>query len=151
MQLEHLLHIHADLKDPVTVGAGPLGTRQIVDVIGGTFEGPRLKGTVLASGGDWITIGSDGAGRLDVRATLQTDDGALIYVQYPGIMVINEAAMNALAGGGETQFGEVEFFTQPRCETGHPDYAWLNTVVAVGEGRLLPNAVEYNISRVVNG
>ncbi|MDW3218866.1 MAG: DUF3237 domain-containing protein [Acidimicrobiales bacterium] len=150
MQLEHLLNLRAELKDPITVGETGFGTRQIVDVVGGTFEGPGLTGTVLPSGADWLTIGSDGTARLDVRATLETDDGALIYVQYPGVMVINEAAMNALAGGGETQFGEVEFFTQPRCETGHPDYAWLNRVVAVGQGRLFPNGVEYNISRVVN-
>ena len=58
--------------------------------------------------------------------------------------------MTALGAGEATQFGDSEFFTQPRFETGHPDYAWLNSVVAVGEGRMLPNAVEYNISRVVN-
>ncbi len=150
MRLEHLLHLHADLKDPVQVGAGPSGVRQIFDVTGGYFEGPRLKGTLLASGGDWLLIGSDGVGRLDVRTTLQTDDGALIYVQYPGVAVFNEAVVTALTEGKELQYGDTEFFTQPRCETGDPNYAWLNSVVAVGEGRMLPNAVEYNVSRVVN-
>ena len=150
MRLEHMLHIHADLKDPIQIGPGPFGARQIFDVTGGWFEGPGLTGTVLASGGDWLLLGPDGVGRLDVRATLQTDDGALIYVQYPGVAVFNEAVTTALAEGSETQFGDTEFFTQPRCETGDPNYAWLNSVVAVGEGRVLPNAVEYNISRVLN-
>jgi hypothetical protein len=145
-----MLHLHADLKPPVQVGAGPNGTRQIFDVTGGHFEGPGLEGSVEASGGDWILIGADGVGRLDVRATLRTADDALIYVQYPGVAVFNEAVIAALGSGGETQFGDTEFFTQPRFETGHERYAWLNSVVAVGEGRLLPNAVAYNISRVVN-
>jgi hypothetical protein len=150
MRLEHMMHFHADLKPPVEVGAGPFGMRQVYDVTGGRFDGQGLEGTVMASGADWILIGDDGVGRLVVRATLQTDDGALIYVQYPGVAVFNEAVMTALAEGTETQFGDTDFFTQPRFETGDPNYAWLNAVVAVGEGRILPNAVEYNISRVLN-
>jgi len=149
MRLEHLMDVHADLKDPVVVGDGPFGTRQIFDVTGGHFEGPRLKGTVEASGGDWILIGPDGVGRLDVRATLRTEDDAVIYMQYPGVAVFNEAVITALAEGSATEFGDTDFFTQPRFETGHAEYGWLNAVVAVGEGRTLPNAVEYRISRVV--
>jgi hypothetical protein len=150
MRLEPLCFLHADLKDPIDLGAGPFGNRQIFDVVGGHFQGSGMKGTVLPSGADWILIGPDGVGRLDVRATLRTDDGALVYVQYPGVAIFNEAVMNALATGSETQFGDTDFFTQPRFETGHPDYAWLNSVVAVAEGRVLPNAVEYNVSRVLN-
>jgi hypothetical protein len=150
MRLEHMLHMYADLKDPINIGAGPAGTRQIFDVTGGHFEGPGLKGTVVASGGDWLAIGPDGVARLDVRATIRTDDGAHIYVQYGGVSVFNDNVLAALGAGEPPQFGDSEFFTQPRFETGHPDYTWLNSVVAVGEGRMLPNAVEYNISRVVN-
>lgn len=150
MRLEHLATVRADLKTPIEVGAVPSGVRQIFDVTGGRFDGPGLSGAVLASGGDWLLIGNDGVGRLDVRATLETDDGALVYTQYTGVAVFNEAVVTALAEGGETQFGETEFFTQPRFETGDSRYAWLNRVVAVGQGRVLPNAVEYRISRVLN-
>ncbi len=150
-KLEYLMTYRADLKPPVAVGTGPAGTRQIYDVTGGSFEGPRLKGTLLASGGDWLLIGNDGVGRLDVRATFETQDGALIYLQYCGVIVMNEAVTRALSAGGETQYGDTYFMTQPRFETGHPDYAWLNSVVAVAEGRALPNAVEYRVYEVVNG
>ena len=105
MRLDHLATVRADLKTPIEVDAVPSGVRQIFDVTGGRFEGPGLSGSVLASGGDWLLIGNDGVGRLDVRATLETDDSR---------------------------------------------YAWLNRVVAVGQGRVLPNAVEYRISRVLN-
>ena len=150
-KLEYLMTYRADLKPPVAVGTGPAGARQIYDVTGGSFEGARLKGKLLASGGDWLLIGNDGVGRLDVRVTFETQDGALIYMQYCGVIVMNEAITRALSGGGETKYGDTYFMTQPRFETGHPDYAWLNSVVAVAEGRALPNAVEYRVYEVVNG
>jgi hypothetical protein len=68
-RLEYLMRYRADLKPPVEVGAVPSGNRRIFDVTGGSFEGPRLRGKILPSGADWLLLGSDGVGRLDVRAT----------------------------------------------------------------------------------
>lgn len=149
-KLEPLCTLHATLKPPVDVGATPSGARQIFDVTGGRVEGERVSGRVVASGGDWILVGADGVGRLDVRATVETDDGANVYVQYHGVLVFNDRVMAAMAGGGATEFGDTDFFTTPRFETGDPRYAWLNSVVAVGQGRLLPGAVEYRIFAVRN-
>jgi len=151
MKLVHLLTYRADLKPPVEVGKGPFGTRSIFDVTGGRAEGPRLRGKLLASGGDWLLLHEDGIGRLDVRGTLETDDGAHIYVQYFGVIEMNEKVLDALAKGEATEFGDAYFMTQPRFETGDPRYAWLNRVVAVAEGRVLPNAVEYRVYELVNG
>ena len=64
---------------------------------------------------------------------------------------MTEGVNAALAGSGGTDYGEHYFMTQPRFETGDPRYAWLNTVVAVGEGRVLPGAVEYRVFQVVPG
>jgi hypothetical protein len=149
-KLEYLMTYRADLEEPVEIGAVPSGSRRIYDVTGGSFEGPRLKGKLLASGGDWLLIGNDGVGRLDVRATFETDDGARIYLQYHGVLIPNEKIATALAGGRETQYGDAYFMTQPRFETGDPRYAWLNSSVAVSQGRVLPNAVEYRVYQVVN-
>jgi hypothetical protein len=150
VKLEYLMTYHADLKPPVDVGAGPFGTRQIFDVIGGTFEGPKLRGTFVPSGADWILVGPDGVGRLDVRGTMKTDDGAHIYVQYYGVIEIAAAAQK-VAAGGSTDFGEIYFMTAPRLETGDPRYAWLNRAVCVGEGRFGPGWVEYRVYQVTNG
>jgi hypothetical protein len=149
-KLEYLMSYRADLKPPVEIGAVPSGNRRIFDVTGGTFEGPRMKGRLLASGGDWLLIGNDGVGRLDVRGTLETDDGARIYVQYHGVMVLDGKIAKVLAAGGESQYGDAYFMTQQRFETGDPRYAWLNSAVCVAEGRILPNAVEYRVFQVVN-
>jgi hypothetical protein len=151
MKLEPLMTYRADLKPPVEVGAGPFGTRTIFDVIGGSAEGPRLRGKLLASGGDWLLLDDAGIGRLDVRGTLETHDGARIYIQYHGVLEMNEAVLSAVAKGESTDYGDTYFMTQPRFETGDPRYAWLNRVVAVAEGRLLPNAVEYRVYQVANG
>jgi hypothetical protein len=151
MKLEHLLNYRADLKVPVEVGAGPYGTRRIFDVAGGSAEGPRVRGELIASGADWLLVGDDGIGRLDVRGTLATDDGAHIYIQYHGVLELNAKVVAALEKGEETDFGDSYFMTQPRFETGDPRYAWLNRIVAVAEGRVLPNAVEYRVYEVVNG
>jgi hypothetical protein len=140
----------ADLKPPVNLGQGPLGARQIYDVTGGTFEGPRLRGKILPSGADWLLAGPDGIGRLDVRATFETDDGALIYLQYFGVLDFGPVA-DKLASGGDIDYGETYFMTAPRFETGDERYAWLNRIVAVGEGRGGAGSVEYRVYQVVNG
>ncbi len=142
MKLEHIMTYHADLKPVVEVGVGPFGSRNIFDVTGGSFEGPKLRGKILPSGGDWLLNGPDGVGRLDVRAH--------IYMQYFGIIIVAGVAAEKLARGEGTDYGDTYFMTQPRFETGDPRYAWLNAVVAVGEGRFGPGWVEYRVYHVVN-
>ena len=86
MKLDFLMEYNAELRNPLEqIGEGPLGVRVAVSVEGGKFEGPRLRGRILPSGGDWLLRDNKGVTRLDVRATFQTDDGALIYMQYHGI------------------------------------------------------------------
>ncbi|MEH6542509.1 MAG: DUF3237 domain-containing protein [Porticoccaceae bacterium] len=150
MKLKPLLTMHADLKPPVDVGPGPYGNRMIFDVIGGTFTGDKLRGTLLPSGGDWILIDEQGVGKLDVRITLQTEDGALLYVQYHGVLAMNEAVNVAIGGGKAMDFGDTYFMTQPRVETGDERYRWLNDIVAVAEGRVVDHAVEYKVYQLVN-
>lgn len=150
MQLVELFTIRAQLGDTSLIGAGPSGVRAIAEVVSGSFEGERLRGEVLTPGADWVVIG-DGVGELDVRLNLKTDDGVGIYMHYTGVMEQNEASMAALAGGPETQFGDSHFVSQPRFECGDEKYAWLNRVVAVAEGRVLPSAVEYKVYECLPG
>jgi len=151
MKLEPLTTLHADLKTPLEIGNGPYGVRTIFDVTGGTFEGQRFSGKVLTSGADWLLFDADGVSHLNVRITLETQDGAHIYVQYYGVIVVNEKVSAALDQGGSTDYGDTYFMTQPRFETGHSRYKWLNGVMAVAEGCLKPGAVEYRVFELVNG
>jgi hypothetical protein len=149
MELEHVFTYHALLKPPVVMGAGPFGTRMFHEVTEGKVSGPKLTGTVLGGGGDWLLVGPDGLGRLDVRAQLQTDDGAAIYTTYTGILELNEAVQNALATGAGTDWGDQYFRSTPRFETGDERYQWLTQKVFLGRGRAYPGGgVEYEVFQV---
>jgi hypothetical protein len=149
MNLEYEFSYEANLKEGLPVGPGPYGNRQVLEVTGGRFEGKRLTGTILSGGADWLLVGADGWGRLDVRAQLMTEDGAAIYVSYYGIIEMNEKTQRAVGAGAATDYGDHYFRTSPRFETGDPRYAWLNQTVFIGEGRLLPGRiVEYRVYRV---
>ena len=144
-KLEHLFDIHADLEAPQVVGATPQGMRQIFIVKGGTVEGPRVKGKILPGGGDWALIRSDGAVQLDIRATVQTDDGALIYATYGGLIVAEPAVFGRLLQGEDVPLSEYYFYTNPMFQTSAPQYEWLNKVVGIGRGKVIPNGVEYRV------
>lgn len=95
-----------------------LGKRITFPVTGGTFEGDRLRGAVLPGGGDWVIVRPDGVLELDLRVTLQTDDGALVHMTFEGVRA-----------------GEY-FRTTPRFETSDPRYAYLNRLLALGVGEI---------------
>jgi Protein of unknown function (DUF3237) len=148
MNLEYEFTYVANLKAPLQIGAGPFGTRNFFEVTGGTFEGKRLNGKILTGGGDWILVGPDGFGRLDVRAQFVTNDGAALYLHYTGLIQMNDKVAKALASGNTTDYGDQYFRTTPRFETGDARYAWLNQAIFVAEGRVGPGRVEYKVYRV---
>jgi hypothetical protein len=108
----------------------------VVAVSGGTFEGPRLKGTVIGPAGDWIVQRDDGSRLLDVRALLQTDDGQRVYVMWRGI---------AYTPPGGTLHARI----LPMFETGAAKYAWLNNVVAVGLYRPTAGKILYRVYEIL--
>jgi hypothetical protein len=149
VELVHEFTFTADLKAPVAVGPGPFGDRNIFEVTGGQVTGERIRGTLGTGGADWILAGADGYGRLDVRATINTDDGAAIYVQYFGVIEYTEPILAAVGGERDSQFGDSYFRTAPRLETGDERYAWVNQTVFVSEGRVVVGpGVEYRVHRV---
>lgn len=149
-RLEHLYDMHVDLDAPQAIGAAPAGTRSIFIVKGGTFEGPRIKGDVLPGGGDWALVRTDGAIQLDVRATGRTDDGALLYAAYSGLIIASAEVFQRLFNGEDVPLGEYYFYTNPMFQTGADKYRWLNDRIAIGRGKVLPGAVEYRVWSVEN-
>src|SRR6266446_1750197 len=97
MNLELEFSYRAEVKLPVTVGNGPYRTRLFFEVMGGSFDGKRLKGKVLSGGGDWLLAGDDGFARLDVRAQFLTDDGAAIYSSYGALLQMTRKVQAAFA------------------------------------------------------
>ena len=121
LPVEHLFTMTATVGRATSIKAGPMGTRLLVPVLSGTFEGPKLRGKIAdAPAGDWVYSRPDGSIKLDVRLTLLTDDGAAILMMYSGIGIRDEAAMSLRIA--------------PQFETGDDRYSWLNNVQAVGIG-----------------
>ncbi|MEM7466330.1 MAG: DUF3237 domain-containing protein [Pseudomonadota bacterium] len=150
MKFEPLLSYYAELEAPLEVGTTPFGTRMIVEVNGGEITGDKIKGKFRQlAAADWLTV-TEGFGHLDVRATIETHDGAYIYVEYFGKLELTEGVQAALAGEGDTDYGDQYFFTSPRMQTGDPRYDWVNNIVCVGQGRLRGGRVEYEVFQVVN-
>jgi hypothetical protein len=146
-----LYEITCELGPPQPVGAGPYGTRGIIPVLGGRFEGPRLRGVIATPpGGEWGMTRADGVGRLDVRMTLRTHDDAYILVQYTGLMHGPPEAMQRAMTRGDSDGSDYYLRTTPYFETGHPSYTWLNKLVAVGYGRMLPGFhIHYRIYEIL--
>ena len=131
------------------IGAVPHGTRTTVPIVGGHFEGPRLRGTVLAGGGDWTLLRSDGVLELDLRVTLKTDDGALIHMASFGLRHGPPEVIAAIARGERVDPATYYFRTNPRFETAHPKYAFLNHLVAVATGDRRPEGPTYAIDEII--
>lgn len=149
-RLEHLYDMHVDLEAPQVIGQTPMGVRQVFIVKGGTFEGPKMRGTILPGGGDWATMRPDGAVQLDVRATIKMDDGAMVYAYYTGYIHGPPEVVMKAAAGGDVPLSEYYFYTNPIFQTGAPQYDWLNRTVAVGRGRVVLSGVEYRVWAVRN-
>jgi Protein of unknown function (DUF3237) len=145
LQSEFLMQLTAELEPAQVVGETPQGDRRIVPVVGGSFSGPQLKGQVLTGGGDWLLFRKDGTAQLDVRATLRTDDGVLIYVSYRGVSVIPPNVRQRIMGGQDVDPAQYYFRTTPYFETASEKYSWLNKLVTVGIGKRTKTSVIYSI------
>jgi hypothetical protein len=142
------LQVAYDRVQPV--GALPIGMRSIFPVDGGTFEGPRLKGEVLASGADWVLWRSDDVMLIDVRTALLTHDGALISMQYTGLAYTKTVeAGEAFRRREVAPYDEIYVRTTPRFETSDPRYLWLNKVIAVANGARTEDGPLYHVFQIL--
>jgi hypothetical protein len=132
------------------LGATPLGRRRIVPVKSGTFEGERLRGVVVTdAGGDWLLQRADGSSQMDVRLTLRTEDGALVFMSYRGVRRSSAEVAARLAEGQRVDKSEYYLRTTPFFETSDARHAWLNNIIAVGVGERLPDGVVYEVFEIL--
>ena len=150
MNTRLLMTLRVTVAAPQNIGAVPHGTRRTAVMTGGDFEGPRLRGSVLPDGSaDWLLLRADGVLELDLRATLRTDDGALISMRSFGLRHGPPEVMAAISRGETVDPATYYFRTTPRFETAHPAYAFLNRLVAVASGDRRPEGPLYTIHEVL--
>jgi hypothetical protein len=143
------MRVEVVVPPPQKLGAVPQGMRVIAAIAGGTFEGPRLRGKVLPGGGDWTLLRPDGALELDLRITLETDDGALIGMSSFGLRHGPAEVLAALSRGEPVDPSQYYFRTVPRFETSAPQYAFLNRVIAIASGDRRAGGPIYSIEEIL--
>jgi Protein of unknown function (DUF3237) len=146
--LEHTARVHVKLEPPASTGNGPWGERRMVAIVGGEFDGPRLRGIVLAGGADWQVVHAKGAISIDTRYALRTHDGALIYIATRGMRTGPPETLARLARGEPVDPSSYYFRVVATLETGAPAYYWLNESIFVASALRHIDAVVYDLYRV---
>ncbi len=142
--LTRVYRLEATLGEPLDLGEFAQGRRRIVPLTGGTFTGPELNGTLLpGSSADWQTVLPDGTALGDIRYTLQTNDGDLLYVQSRGVRHGSPEVLARLARGEDVEAREYTFRTSTQIETAAPALDWLNKGVFISVGGRRPGTVIY--------
>mgnify|MGYP003336065227 CR=1 FL=1 len=150
IETRELFTLTLDVPSIKDLGATPWGHRRIAQVTGGRFEGERLKGTVHAGpGGDWMLLRQDGVLALDVRITLETDDGHLIFMSYRGMRHGPAWVIEALNKGEKVDPSQYYFRSTPYFETASEKYRFLNRIVCVATGRRDPTGPVYEVFQIL--
>lgn len=143
-RLRPVYRLSATLGTPLSVGGGGEGQRRIVPLTGGTFTGPEIKGTLLpGASADWQIVLPDGTALGDIRYTLRTDGGDLLYIRSRSIRHGSAEVLARLAAGEDVDPGEYVFRASTRIETAAPGLEKLNKGIFVTVGARRPAAVVY--------
>jgi hypothetical protein len=129
VQTEYLMTLHGALGPPMQVDDG----LTIVNVPEGWAKGPRISAAIVAPSGDWIQALPSGLRRLDVRLTLRTDDGAIISINYNGVLRIDPQNADRFMKGEPLTSKDLYSSTAPTFRTSHPKYIWLTQSQAVAK------------------
>ena len=133
IELVPLATMRATLATPFVLDGTPMGGRYIFEVGELQVTGDRLNATLKGrAAADWLVVGPDGTGTLDVRMLLETHDGAAVFMQYNGRVDLASGAAPIT-------------YTAPRFETGDDRYRWLNKIQAIGKGELEGDVLAYEL------
>ena len=149
LSADAIFRIHAELAETVHLGSTPYGDRRVINILGGTVEGPRLSGRVLPGGADWQVVRADGAADIRARYTIESDRGARILVASDGLRHGPPEAIAALARGDTVDPSRYYFRTVMRFETSDPECDWLNRILALARGARERNAVRLDVFEVL--
>ena len=147
--LDFFCELKVKLDPALIVGETPHGTRRIIPIIGGTVEGPKIKGEILNGGADWQILRADGVSELEAHYQFRTDDGTLIYVKNTGIRAATPEIAARLAKGEKVDANEYYFRAMPKFDAPKGKYDWVNNSLFVCTGERLPDYVLIRVWKVM--
>ena len=149
LRSEFLFRMSLSTGAPQGVGTARNGELRIVPVTGGTVEGPRFRGEVLpGTAADWLRVDPAGTAHMDVRLTLRSEAGQLVYVHYTGIRTGPPDVLAKLNRGEAVPPEDYYFRIAVRFETGAAELGWMNKAIAVGVGQRPPSGPVYDVYAV---
>ncbi len=147
--LDFFCELKVKLDPALIVGETPHGTRRIIPIIGGTVEGPKIKGEILNGGADWQILRADGVTELEAHYQFRTDDGTLIYVKNTGIRAATPEIAARLAKGEKVDANEYYFRAMPKFDAPKGKYDWVNNSLFICTGERLPDYVLIRVWKVM--
>ena len=149
--MEFAFEIRVDISAGklMEMGNTAKGLRKIVPLMGGTFEGPNIKGTILPGGYDWQLIRHDEVAEIEARYVLKTDDGDLITIVNTGLRHGPADIMQRIAMGEPVDQSAYYFRSIPVFETSSPEYDWLNSHISIATGIRKVNEVLIQVWKVL--
>lgn len=133
-QLEFVCELKVKLKPPFVVGDTPHGLRRIIPIVGGSFEGPKMKGDILDGGADWQIVRKDGVAELEAHYQIKTDDGVIIYIKNIGLRVATPEVAARIGRGENVPASEYYFRAIPKFEAPAGKYEWMNNAIFICKG-----------------
>src|SRR4051795_4803238 len=146
---EPIFSLRCELTNILDLGPAPFGHRRVVNILGGTVNGPKFTGHILPGGADWQIVAADGSIDLHARYTLESDAGALIQVDSRGMRHGSPEVLAGLSRGEEVDPSLYYFRTVMRFETAHPSTNWMNRILGLARGAREKNAVRLDVHEVL--
>ncbi len=148
--LEFLCELKVKLKPAIVVGETAHGTRRIIPIIGGSFEGPKMKGDILDGGADWQIVRKDGVSELEAHYQIKTDDGVIIYIKNVGLRVATPEIAAKIAKGENVSPNDYYFRAVPKFDAPiGSKYEWMNNAIFICKGIRHPDGVVILVWKVL--
>ena len=148
-QLEFVCELKVLVTAPMVVGETARGVRRVIPIVGGTFEGPKMKGEIVNGGADWQIVRKDGVAELEAHYTIKTDDGTYIYVKNVGLRVATPEIAAKIGRGEKVGSNDYYFRAVPKFEAPTGKYEWLNNAIFICKGIRNPDSVTIQVWKVL--
>jgi hypothetical protein len=149
LRTRYVFTITAHIGGVTSAGDIGTGVRRIIPIIGGEVKGRDVNGKVCAFGADFQIVRPNELIELEAKYAIETDDGAVIYVENRGIRFGPAELLQKLKRGEPVDPDLIYFRTVPRFETGAERYRWLMESLFVGSAARHADRVVIDVHQVL--